>query len=274
MTGIKVLTPSILLLLACLAPGTVQAQTDWERDGLIGPVRRVRSEVALTLQSEGKMAEAPRALLSMEVYDQQGRKRGQTIYPARALENQQLEQSYHFNERGDISEATLKEAGGGRVVEERKYQYEYDPVGNWTKRIVAVSKTGRRISLRRLKSFTGWSFITSPVNSPERSVMSRSMSGGGRRILLRTEQQVSAARVRTDVPAGAPNKTAPQPLLFLSTRHPLPPPAMRERSPAGAKCARAHGGHGARGAPLACRSGGLPQYAERASRAFRDGSTG
>lgn len=127
------------LLMACILPSfTAQAQTDWERDGLIGPVRRIRTELAS--RSGGSASESPRALYSVEVFDQNGRKKQMILYPTKTNPAEQFQQSLSFNDRGDLSEVELQEPGGSSVVERRRFTYEYDPVGNWVQRTMSIRK--------------------------------------------------------------------------------------------------------------------------------------
>lgn len=127
------------LLMACILPSfTAQAQSDWERDGLIGPVRRIRTELASP--SGGSPSKSPRALYSVEVFDQNGRKKQMIVYPTKTSSTEKFQQSLSFNDRGDLSQVELQEPGGSSVVERRQFTYEYDPVGNWVQRTMSIRK--------------------------------------------------------------------------------------------------------------------------------------
>ncbi len=77
-----------LAMLLCAAPASAQTnatakagnapavnaavESDRSRDGLIGPVRRVRTEVAKLVNSDGKQAEGKHTLVELAAYDVKG----------------------------------------------------------------------------------------------------------------------------------------------------------------------------------------------------------
>jgi TonB family protein len=112
------------------------ADSDRVRDGLSGPVRRVRTEVAKLSSKGGKTTEAVRALLETASYDIKGTKSENAYYPV-AGETLTGREVYKYDERGNISEMTLH-AADGSLVSKETYSYEFDFVGNWTKMTTSV----------------------------------------------------------------------------------------------------------------------------------------
>jgi TonB family protein len=115
-----------------------------EQDGLAGPVRRVRTVTArLTLRSGGP-AEGPRKLLSVAVYDRAGRKVDGESYVTDDAPPPGSREAYKYDERGNVVEMKILDAGGSLVGQE-VYSYEFDDVGNWTvmKTSAAVVEGGK-----------------------------------------------------------------------------------------------------------------------------------
>jgi TonB family protein len=112
-------------------------ESDRIRDGLAGPVRRVRTEVAKLSSANGHPNEDKRVVLETASYDIKGSKTENQYFPVAgsALTGKEV---YKYDERGNISEMTLLNADGtllGREV----YKYDYDAVGNWTRMTTSVA---------------------------------------------------------------------------------------------------------------------------------------
>jgi TonB family protein len=119
-------------------------ESDRARDGLLGPVRRVRTEVAKLSSVAGKNVEDTKhVVLETAEYDLKGVKTQNQYFP---IEGATLtgREVYKYDEKGNISEMTLVNADGSLVSKE-VYKYEYDSVGNWVKMTtsVAVVENGR-----------------------------------------------------------------------------------------------------------------------------------
>src|SRR3989442_269104 len=113
-------------------------ETDRVRDGLIGPVRRVRTEVVKLSNAGGKTVEDnKRTVLETAEYDLKGAKTQNQYFPVEggALTGREV---YKYDEKGNISEMTLVNADGSLVSKE-VYKYDYDSVGNWTKMTTSVA---------------------------------------------------------------------------------------------------------------------------------------
>jgi TonB family protein len=124
-------------------PAAVVSENDRVRDGLIGPVRRVRTEVAKLLNENGKVTEAKHAVLEVISYDLSGNKVENQYFPI-AGGTLTGKESYKYDDKGNISEMTLVNADGSLLSKE-SYKYEFDFAGNWNKMttLVAVIEGGR-----------------------------------------------------------------------------------------------------------------------------------
>ena len=117
---------------------TVNApESDRSRDGLIGPVRRVRTEVAKLMTTDGKQAEAKHVLVELAAYDIRGNKVENQYFPiaGATLTGKEV---YKYDEKGNISEMTLLNADGSLLSKE-VYKYEFDFLGNWNKMTTSVA---------------------------------------------------------------------------------------------------------------------------------------
>jgi protein TonB len=112
-------------------------ETDRDRDGLQGPVRRVRTENAKLVFKEGKMVEGQRNVLETATYDIRGAKIDNAYFLSAggALTGREV---YKYDDRGNIVEMTLFNADGS-VLSKEKYDYEFDAMGNWTKMLTSVA---------------------------------------------------------------------------------------------------------------------------------------
>src|SRR5690349_3571631 len=112
-------------------------ESDRSRDGLIGPVRRVRTEVAKLVNTDGKQAEAKHTLVELASYDVKGNKVENQYFPiaGATLTGKEV---YKYDEKGNISEMTLLNPDGSLLSKEM-YKYEFDFLGNWNKMTTSVA---------------------------------------------------------------------------------------------------------------------------------------
>jgi TonB family protein len=120
------------------------SESDRARDGLLGPVRRVRTEVVKLSTAGGKTVEdSKHVLLETAEYDLKGVKTQNQYFPiaGATLTGREV---YKYDEKGNISEMTLVNADGSLVSKE-VYKYDYDSVGNWVKMTtsIAVVESGK-----------------------------------------------------------------------------------------------------------------------------------
>lgn len=124
-------------------PVAATAENDRSRDGLVGPVRRVRTEITRLSTQAGRLVEGKRALLEMAAYDLKGNKTENQYFP---VEGATLtgKEVYKYDDKGNISEMTLVNEDGSLLSKET-YKYEFDFAGNWNKMTtyVAVVDTGK-----------------------------------------------------------------------------------------------------------------------------------
>jgi len=111
--------------------------TDRDRDGLAGPVRRIKTEMAKLSNKVGKVVEGQRVVLEAVAYDIKGTKVENAYYPVpgAALTGKEV---YKYDDKGNIVEMTMLNADGSFLSKE-VYAYEFDALGNWTKMTTSVA---------------------------------------------------------------------------------------------------------------------------------------
>jgi TonB family protein len=127
-----------------LQPGSSGEESDRARDGLRGPVRRVRTEVAKVMLVDGKLTDnGKRVLLEMAEYDLKGAKTQNQYFPVSGSAPTGRE-TYKYDDKGNISEMTLM-GKDGSLISKEIYKYDYDSLGNWVKMTssVAVVENGQ-----------------------------------------------------------------------------------------------------------------------------------
>jgi TonB family protein len=117
-------------------------ETDRSRDGLIGPVRRVRTEVAKLVMTDGRIGEAKHVLVELTAYDIKGSKIENQYFPmaGATLTGKEV---YKYDEKGNISEMTLLNPDG-TLLSKEIYKYEFDFAGNWNKMTTSVAVVDSR----------------------------------------------------------------------------------------------------------------------------------
>jgi len=113
------------------------AESDRTRDGLMGPVRRVRTEVAKLSSAGGGLQESKHVVLEMVAYDVKGNKIENQYFPIAGgtLTGKEV---YKYDEKGNISEMTMLNRDGSLLSKET-YKYEFDFAGNWNKMTTSVA---------------------------------------------------------------------------------------------------------------------------------------
>jgi protein TonB len=121
---------------------TAPVETDRSRDGLIGPVRRVRTEVAKLVMTDGRVGEAKHVLVELTAYDIKGNKVENQYFPMTGgtLTGKEV---YKYDEKGNISEMTLLNPDG-TLLSKEIYKYEFDFAGNWNKMTTSVAVVDAR----------------------------------------------------------------------------------------------------------------------------------
>jgi len=103
-----------------------------EQDGLIGPIRRVRTETAKLSTKAGKLVEGPRQLLEMTTYNPAGQRVENTSFPVAPSHNPVGKQDFKYDDKGNMIEMILR-GPNNAILSREVYTYEFDSVGNWTK---------------------------------------------------------------------------------------------------------------------------------------------
>jgi len=101
-----------------------------DQDGLVGSVRRVKTETAKVEIKEGQPVEGPLQILELTTYGIKGNRTENISYPD--TDSLVGKEEYKYDARGNITEMTLRDDRGAIVTREA-YSYEFDNVGNWTK---------------------------------------------------------------------------------------------------------------------------------------------
>src|SRR5258708_27432736 len=121
-----------------LQPAASGNESDRVRDGLRGPVRRIRTDVVKLSTQGGKTVEdGKRVVLETAEYDLKGSKSQNQYFPV-AGSSLTGREVYKYDDKGNISEMTLVNADGSLVSKE-VYKYESDSLGNWVKMTASVA---------------------------------------------------------------------------------------------------------------------------------------
>ena len=106
-----------------------------EQDGLVGSVRRVKTESARIELKEGRPVEGPPQLVEVTTYGIKGNRIENTSYPVPG--SLVGKEEYKYDEKGNITEMTLRDERGA-IVSREAYSYEFDKFGNWTKMVTSL----------------------------------------------------------------------------------------------------------------------------------------
>jgi len=280
--------PRPALRFLSLAPAF--ATNDREQDGLVGPVRRVKTETAKIAVKSGKPVEGQRVLLEATTYDMKGNRVDNAYYLAAGgtLTGKEV---YKYDARGNMVEMTLHNADGSLLSKET-YAYEFDPVGNWVKMTtaVAVIEAGRvtfepsEVTYRTIAYYLDEGMLAK-MSQPAAPAAAQAAA-------VNTQPAANAAKPSAPAPASAnkPAGTSATPVVLASLDKAAlpaaPPPALSPgaSAPAGAPVVKLEGEAPARPVvrgPLKPVSGGIlngkalslpaPNYPEAARRARASG---
>ncbi len=106
-----------------------------EQDGLLGSVRRVRTETAKIEFKDGRPIEGPPQLVELTTYGIKGNRIENTSYPLK--DGVVGKEEYKYDERGNITEMTVRDERGA-ILSREAYSYEFDKLGNWTKMVTSL----------------------------------------------------------------------------------------------------------------------------------------
>jgi tetratricopeptide (TPR) repeat protein len=103
-----------------------------EQDGLVGSVRRVKTETARIELKNGHSVEGPPQLVELTTYGIKGNRIENTSYPIGG--SLVGKEEYKYDARGNITEMTLRD-NSGAILSREAYSYEFDKFGNWTRMV-------------------------------------------------------------------------------------------------------------------------------------------
>jgi TolA-binding protein len=106
-----------------------------EQDGLIGPVRSVRTETVKLETKAGRVTEGQRQLLEVTTYNLKGERVDNVSYPVAGVTGTE---EYKYDDKGSIVEMILRSADGS-IISKEAYSYERDAVGNWVKMTTSLA---------------------------------------------------------------------------------------------------------------------------------------
>src|SRR6266850_1660422 len=199
------------------APAVVE--TDRTRDGLVGPVRRVRTEVAKLSSESGKLLEGKHAVLEVVAYDIKGNKTENQYFPI-AGANLTGKEVYKYDDKGNISEMTLLNADGSLMSRE-VYKYEFDFAGNWNKMTTSVPTNNAVAVNPETKNAPLAAKPTVDNNSASTQKTSLALPGS-----VNTTDKVSGLGA-VELPSSRSNANLQTPVVQLESEPPPPAPAPR-----------------------------------------------
>ncbi len=146
-----------------------------ERDGLRGPVRRLRTEVARINYEASGPVEGSRSLLELTVYDLGGQRIDNKTYPV--VSSALGQETHEYDEQGHLLRTTVRNEKGA-VLSRTEYSYEFDAAGNWIKMTTSlvVSESGRlklepvEVTYRNIVYYSGDKAEAAQVAEEGRSV--------------------------------------------------------------------------------------------------------
>lgn len=113
-----------------IRPAITVLDSTKEQDGLLGSVRRVKTETAKIEIKDGRAVEGPPQLVELTTYGVQGNRIDNTSYPLKG--GVVGKEEYKYDERGNITEMTVRDDRGA-ILSREAYDYQFDKFGNWTK---------------------------------------------------------------------------------------------------------------------------------------------
>ena len=113
-----------------IRPAITVLDSTKEQDGLLGSVRRVKTETAKIELKDGRAVEGPPQLVEVTTYGVNGNRIDNTSYPIKG--GLVGKEEYKYDERGNITEMTVRDDKGA-ILSREAYDYQFDKLGNWTK---------------------------------------------------------------------------------------------------------------------------------------------
>lgn len=190
-------------------------ESDRDRDGLLGPVRRIKTEMVKLANRGGKVIEGQRVVLEAVAYDVKGTKIENAYYPVpgAALTGKEV---YKYDDKGNIVEMTQVNADGSLLSKE-VYSYEVDAFGNWTRMTTSVAvMEGGKITYEPMEvTYRTISYYLDEASLARMSQPAAPVSSAAGPAPVPSNQPSGVATNPTSNPSQTPNGTANKPAIPL-----------------------------------------------------------
>src|SRR5215217_3424803 len=135
-TGVRTQAQDITVPAAVSArPAISVLDSTKEQDGLVGSVRRIKTETAKIKLKDGRPIEGAPQLVELTTYGIKGNRVENTSYPIPG--SLAGKEEYKYDDRGNITEMTVRDERGS-IINRESYAYEFDKFGNWTKMLTSL----------------------------------------------------------------------------------------------------------------------------------------
>jgi Flp pilus assembly protein TadD len=203
-----------------------------EQDGLVGSVRRVKTEFARINIKDGRPMEGPRQLLELTTYGVKGNRVDNVSYPI--ADSTAGREEYKYDNRGNIIEKILRDERGS-VLSREAYDYVFDKVGNWTKMTTSLMVVENGEFKREPTEVTYRTFTYYATNMEPRTTTARIQSGEpAQQISQLTERIERTSEPEVDRASMAESRTErsqpAQPISQSSERIQKTPEAVVDRT--------------------------------------------
>lgn len=213
---------------AAVSPRTAISVLDStkEQDGLVGSVRRVKTETARIELKDGRAIEGPPQLVEITTYGVKGNRIENTSYPiAGSLVGKE---EYKYDDHGNITEMTVRDDRGS-ILSREAYSYEFDKLGNWTKMVtnLVVFENGE---LKREPIEVTYRTVTYYFDDTVAKIVDEPKPALAPAVPEATDTEISAPEVLDPGPASVTGKSVeiesePPPTLSLKPVSPAAKPA-------------------------------------------------
>jgi TonB family protein len=168
-------------------------ESDAELDGLKGKVHKVHTETIKVSRRGNEMVQGKPVVLETSTYDTKGKKINTIYHPNPNVVSLTGEEVYEYDNKGNIIGMTLTDKGTGIILNKEKYDYKFDPMGNWVEMTasVAIIEGGKLIFevSEITKRTISYHFDTiKPSNSePVKDAIDTNKGGANYRLVQRVE---------------------------------------------------------------------------------------
>ena len=176
-----------------------------DQDGLVGSVRRVKTEFARINVKDGRPLEGPRQLLELTTYGVKGNRLDNVSYPI--ADSTVGREEYKYDNHGNIIEKILRD-DRGTVLSREAYDYVFDKVGNWTKMTTSLMVVENGEFKREPTEVTYRTFTYYATNMEPRTATARVESAEpAPQVTQLTQQTEKTLEPEADKPSTAVSRT-------------------------------------------------------------------